>query len=495
MSKGDSWFARIIGILSGKPEYQTLPPEPEPEGYIEVPPPSYDERFRPQFHFSPARGWLNDPNGLVYYDGWYHLFFQHTVAVEGEGDKIWGHAMSRDLVHWEQKHDVLYPDKLGTIYSGSAAVDWNNTAGLKTGEKDVLVAAYTSAGKHVNPPQPYTQSLACSHDGGETWEKYRKNPVLRNVSGGDDRDPRIFWHQPTQRWVMVLSLDKDPKSFGFFTSPDLKKWTQTSTIQGFYECPDLFELPVEGEPDTTKWVLLGADGGYMLGQFDGKTFQPETEKIPIDYGSNFYAAQTWNDVPAEDGRRIQIAWMRGGQYPGMEFSQQMSFPCELKLRRVGGALRVCRYPVREIERLHGEQVAIADKPLAAGSNPLRGMVGSLYDAHMEFEWGSVTEFVINMHGLTIVCTPQAITGIGRPAPLTRNDGKLELRFLLDRTSIELFANGGAVSITSCFFSRELCTGIEFDVKGGTGTIKSASVRKLRSTWAWIQRDRARTSVG
>ena len=267
----------------------------------------FDQRYRPQFHFTPTRNWTNDPNGCVYFDGEYHLFFQHNPEGVQWGNMTWGHAVSTDLVHWKEIAHAIRPDELGTIFSGSAAIDWKNTSGFQDGDIPPMVAAYTCAGRHVEPPRPFTQAIAYSTDRGRTFTKHVGNPVIPSVTGGTDRDPKILWHEPTQKWVMVLYLTEGEKRLGFLTSMDLKTWTQVSEVAGFHECPDLFELALDGDAMNTRWVLLGADAKYLIGHFDGVKFTTQSGKHLGDHGANFYASQTFNDVPPEDGRRIQIA--------------------------------------------------------------------------------------------------------------------------------------------------------------------------------------------
>jgi fructan beta-fructosidase len=261
----------------------------------------YREKLRPQFHFSPRRGWNNDPNGLVFYKGEYHLFFQHNPYGWNWGNMHWGHAVSPDLVHWKELSVALYPDEHGTMFSGSAVVDWNNTAGFQTGEEKVLVCIFTAAGN------PFTQGLAYSNDRGRTWTKYAGNPVLPHIIGSN-RDPKVIWYAPDKKWIMALYLDQS--DYGLFSSPDLKKWERMGdvTIPGTSECPEFFEIAVDGNKRNTRWVFYGGNGRYLVGRFDGKTFTQESGPHPIQAGNCFYASQTYTDVPPADGRRILIPW-------------------------------------------------------------------------------------------------------------------------------------------------------------------------------------------
>ena len=227
----------------------------------------YQEVYRPQFHFTAKKNWLNDPNGLVYYQGEYHLFFQHNPSgINWANTIVWGHAVSSDMVNWKQLANAIEPDELGAIWSGSGVVDWDNTAGFQSGKEAAMVNIYTSAGK------PFTQSIAYSNDRGRTWRKYEKNPVLGHIIG-TNRDPKVIWHASSKRWVMALYLDGN--NYALFSSPNLKQWTRLCDIQlpGSSECPDIFELSVDDDIENTKWVFWGANGNYIIGTFDGRAFR------------------------------------------------------------------------------------------------------------------------------------------------------------------------------------------------------------------------------
>ncbi len=432
---------------------------------------TYEERYRPQFHFTSMKNWLNDPNGCVFYDDEYHMFFQHNPQGINWGNMTWGHAVSRDLVQWQQLPHALYPDDNGVCYSGSAVVDWDDSAGFQIGMEKVLVAIYTSKGRRE------LQSLAYSNDRGRTWEKYSDNPVLLD----SDRDPKVIWHRPTSQWVMCLFRDG---RISFYSSPDLKGWTFMSSIKGFNECPDMFELPVDGDPANTRWVLHGASpGNYYVGWFNGREFIPEVKNLIFDYGRNFYAAQSFSDIPEEDGRRIQVAWMKGCKYPCMPFNQQMSFPCVLELRNLSDGIRLCRMPVKEIENLYEEIFTYEDKVLEeAGVNLLTGISGDLFDIEIIIEPGTTNEFGFRLYDQTIKYSAQNVFCLGKSAPLSPSGGIVKLRILVDRTSIEVFGNDGEISMTSCFLPNDSETGLELYARGPNAWIRSLTVRKLRSSW-------------
>ena len=297
---------------------------------------SYSELHRPQFHFSAKKNWINDPNGLVYHDGIWHLFFQHNIEAPTWGPMWWGHAVSNDLLHWRQLDHALHPDEMGSMFSGSAVIDHHNAAGFG---KDAMLLFYTAAGSHATPARPFVQCLAFSVDGGQTFNKYEHNPIVDWMQA-DNRDPKVVWDAASQKWVMALYLEDE--RYCLLSSSDLKEWShlQDIVLPGTYECPDFF--PLVDEDGVNRWVFSGAGSGYLVGQFDGNKFVAETELSHYDGGPNNYAAQTWSNAP--DGRCVQISWMAGGLYPEMPFNQQLSIPVELCLLGTGSNARLARRP-------------------------------------------------------------------------------------------------------------------------------------------------------
>ncbi len=445
----------------------------------------YRERLRPQFHFSPARGWTNDPNGMVYHDGEYHLFFQHNPYGVNWGNMTWGHAVSTDMLHWRQLPDAIHPDGLGTIFSGSGVVDQQNTTGWQTGAHKPIVAVYTSAGgtSAQSQGQPFTQSIAYSTDRGRTFTKYEGNPVLKHLVGGN-RDPKVLWHEPTSQWVMIVYLER-PR-FALFGSPDLKTWTELSelVIPNGHECPDLFELPVNGNARDTRWVVWEAAGRYMVGTFDGKAFTPETELIDSCFGANDYAAQTFSDLPEDDGRRVQIAWMRGGRYPNMPFNQQMTVPRVLNLRTTPDGVRLFIEPVEELKTLRGQEHRWTDLVLGEAPVTLDRVAGDLFDIEAVFELGTAETVGIDVRGQRIEYSTKAkeLTALGRKAPLESRDGRLYLRILVDRTSVEVFANHGRVQAANCFLPADNEREVVVYAGGGMVMAPTIGVWELRSIW-------------
>ena len=325
----------------------------------------YTEKLRPQLHFSSRRGWNNDPNGMMYYGGEYHLFYQQNPYGWGSSlndiNKTWGHAVSEDLVHWEELSAALYPDESGTMYSGSGVVDWNNTTGFQTGEEPPLIVIYTSAGE-TNPwsgKSPFTQGIAYSNDRGRTWTKYDGNPVQGHMYGSN-RDPKVIWWEETGEWVIILFLIDS--RVAFFRSKDLKTWDLQSELETdgvIRDCPELFELAVDGDENNKRWVLHGGYGEYFIGDFDGSHYTAEGKAIPFSYGNCFYASQTFSDVPAEDGRRIQVAWGRNPS-PGMPFNHMMDIPVVLTLHSTEDGIRMFGNPVDEVENLVAKRHAWND---------------------------------------------------------------------------------------------------------------------------------------
>ena len=463
----------------------------------------YRELLRPQFHFSPRRGWVGDPNGLVFYKGDYHLFFQHNPYAVKWGNMHWGHAVSKDLVHWQELPTALYPPKLGDHpYSGSAVVDRDNTAGFKKGPEDPIVIVFPSTGRGI--------CLSYSTDGGRTFMEYTGNP-LSNKWGGD---PRVFWHEATRRWVMITCkilkfspdakpgspgwLKKNPTtSFEFYSSADLKHWERCSGLEDCWECPDLFELPVDGDRGHRKWVLMPnhtpslyalgkpATGRYLVGSFDGRKFTPESERLQFNCGNAYGAAQSYNEIPAADGRRINIGCAFGTRMPGMAFGQMMNFPTELTLRTTEDGPRLFAWPIREISSLYAARREFSKLPLSPEGTVLPGVEAGLLDISAEFSIGVATEEVgLTLRGVAV--TFDAKSGLlkcaDRTAPLKPVNGTIKLRLLLDRVSLEIFANEGRVYMPMAILPKDEERAVAVFAKGDDARLKSLTVTTLKSAW-------------
>ncbi len=438
----------------------------------------YKERNRPQFHFTVKRGWSNDVNGPIFYKGQFHLFWQaFPFGVKWDtGFMYWGHAVSADLIHWRELAPALMPDQLGSPWSGSSLVDHNNDGGWG---KDALVLFYTAFDRHT---KKQVQCIAVSTDNGATFTRYAGNPIVdsnREVGSNDTRDPKVFWYEPAKHWVMVL-FEKDGMSF--YTSTDLKSWTRKSHFNGLRECPDLFELPVNGEPSRLKWILHGGSSSYFIGTFDGESFHAESPELHYAEGKNargddaLYAAQSFAEIP--DGRRVQMAWGRI-EPEGMAFNQMMLFPTEFKLVTTRDGLRMRASPIQEIEKLQRKphvwtSLTVGDANQAlqrAGSGPL--------DVKLEATLDSNEELAIRYKGNTIAAIHSTDLENGR--------GSVEV--LIDKAVVEIFVDGGARYVV-----REIPTtpggGLQLGLGKETGTIDRLEIFPMKSMWAgseWSKR--------
>lgn len=434
----------------------------------------YREKNRPQAHFTTRRGWVNDPNGLVYYDGEYHLFYQHNPYEREWENMHWGHAISHDLVHWQELPAALYPDELGTMYSGSAVIDYKNTSGFGMPGNPAMVALYTAAGEEQ------TQCVAYSLDRGRTWTKYDGNPVISSRprwDSQDTRDPKVFWYEPGGHWVMVLN-ERDGHSI--YTSSDLKEWDYQSHVTGFWECPELFELAVDGDEANKKWVMYGASATYMIGSFDGKVFTPEAGKYYFVTGTN-YAAQTYSNIPGSDGRRIQVGWGRVS-HEGMPFNGMMLFPVELTLRTTREGVRLFSYPARELELLktgtdkyigltaEQAQKILNDKGL---ENPI--FIKISFTPHEAVSSG------ISLNGQNIVnydMNNNQINGVFYTSEVI-DSKSLTAEILIDRTSAEVWIDGGKYSYS---LQRRLSENDRFRLFGNKLKVDTLEISEIKTIW-------------
>ena len=455
----------------------------------------YTERLRPQFHFTARTGWLNDPNGLIWYRGEYHLFYQHNPTGLPWGNMTWGHAVSRDLVHWSEQPKVLFPDAAtGTCFSGAAFIDHHNQLGRKTGAEEVIVAFYLRTEIGL--------CLAYSNDRGRTFTDYEANPVLTHEGARIDT-PRPFWHQPTGRWVapsydfFTNARGQLRRCVGFYSSANLTDWRFESRVEqdGWGDelcgCVDFFQLPLDGDPERLMWVMILIDGSYIVGDFDGATFRTLAGKPAVTddrirslvIQGEYYATMTWHNMP--DLRRVQITWMRSpGGYPGMPFNQQMTVPAELSLHSSGEGPRLRMLPVAELEALRTRTHEWSGLPLDGHRNPLEAIAADLLDLEAEFPVAAGTVIRLQMRGFSITydTDTETLSSCGTATRLPPVDGALRLRVLLDRTSIEVFANDGRVYLPRVIFpdARERSIGITCEP--GTTTATCLRVHELRSSW-------------
>ncbi|QNL49340.1 glycoside hydrolase family 32 protein [Olivibacter sp. SDN3] len=448
------------------------------------------EQYRPQFHFSPKNGWMNDPNGMVYLNGKYHLFFQHNPDSNVWGPMHWGHAISEDLIHWEEQAIALFPDSLGTIFSGSAVVDKDNTAGF--GE-NALVAIFTHHSHEVEEAKTglhQNQSLAYSTDEGKTWTKYEGNPVLPNPGIWDFRDPKVMWHENSKQWIMTLATKQ---TITFYGSPDLKQWTRLSEFGenigahgGVWECPDLFSLSVDGEG---KWVLIvsinpgGPNGGsatqYFVGQFDGKSFVPDHQDTRwLDYGPDDYAGITWSNT---GDRKVFIGWMNNWQYanevPTEAWRGAATIARELELKKVGEDVFLTSTPVKELEHIV-EDAHTENDLMIEGNHDLSTKVKSFEGKYLlELKGADRESFAVKLANelgeeILIGYDKQQNTyyidrsksgkidfesdfGQRHEAPRIAKGEKLQMKLLIDVASVELFADDGLSVMTSVFFPNQV----------------------------------------
>ncbi|MGN0866429.1 MAG: glycoside hydrolase family 32 protein [Oligosphaeraceae bacterium] len=424
------------------PELAALPWAQRDTPYADQAP--YGEPLRPSLHFSAPYGWLNDPNGLTFFNGEYHLFYQHNPFGTRWGNMHWGHATSTDLFSWTDWGDVLEPDELGTVFSGSAFVDETNEYGLgELRAQPTLILVFTAAGN------PFTQCLAWSQDG-RTFKRYEGNPVIPNLTP-EDRDPKLFLQDPdgTAHLALYTRHDGAPHSITFFASPDLRSWSVTGEIQGddqafLYECPDCFPLRTPG--GNTYWVLFAANGEYAIGQFDGQTFRAEYTHLRTIRGDVMYAAQTFNHLPSD--RRLLIGWLRAPA-PGMPFSQCMSVPMDLSLVETPDGPRLAYRLAPEIRQLRKddrspEQPAILPCAIRPGEPvSLRAYdIPSLYDISFLPSSDAVVELRLQGVTLCLDLPNRTITANGKTLPWNLCPGMVKLTLVIDRTTLELFASDG-----------------------------------------------------
>ena len=467
------------------------------------------EKFRPLYHFSPLYGWMNDPNGMVYKDGEYHLFYQYNPYGSKWGNMNWGHAISKDLVNWEHRPVAIAPDAFGTIFSGSAVVDHNNTAGFGAG---AIIAIYTQNGDRQ------VQSIAYSTDNGRSFTKYENNPVLVSEAR-DFRDPKVFWYEGTKRWIQVLAVGQEMQ---IFSSPNLKDWTFESSFgEGYgahgnvWECPDLFELPVEGTNEK-KWVLLCSLGDgpfgdsatqYFVGSFDGKKFvcdnQPEATKW-MDWGKDHYATVTWSDAP--DNRRIAIAWMSNWQYandvPTSQYRSPNSVPRDLSLFAVDGGIYLKSAPSPELLKLRDISKKRSFK--VSGTRTVKEMIPGnegAYEIELTIknqqadiigfrlynDKGEEVDMQYDMkeNKFSMDRRKSGDVSFNENFPMLtwtaiesgRNE--LKLRLFVDKSSVEAFGDDGRFAMTNQVFPSEPYRHIDFYSKGGAYKVDSFVVYRLK----------------
>ncbi|MGB2623662.1 MAG: glycoside hydrolase family 32 protein [Candidatus Acidiferrum sp.] len=495
--------------------------------FAALPQKTFDEPWRPQYHFTPPKNFMNDPNGLVYYKGEYHLFYQFNPEGTEWGHMSWGHAVSTDMLHWKNL-PVAIPEEPGKymIYSGSAVVDWRNSSGLCVGggpqDPSCLIAIYTAAGTNSQK-----QNLAFSNDSGRTWKNYAGNPVA-DLSQPDFRDPKVFWYEPQRKWVMVAVLADERKAV-FLDSRDLKTWTLRGSFapasgeKGQWECPDLFELAVNGSQGEKKWVLIvnrnpGAPAGgtgveYFVGAFDGARFvneTPATHQLWADYGKDFYATNSFSDIPPKDGRRIWIGWMSNWQYanrePTMVWRGAQSLPRALKLKRFPDGIRLVQSPIDETKVLRKQellQASMLSVPKAMQAMQTAQVKGETLEIEAELapegareigfrlRKGGSEETVLGItpeknevffdrtHSGQVFFSPDFP---GRYTAPLQQSSRVRLHIFLDRSSVEAFVNDGEAVLTDRIYPSRGCDGIELFSDANRGKVLSLAIWRLGSIW-------------
>ena len=448
--------------------------------------PYYGEQNRLQFHYSPKVGWTNDPNGLLYYEGEWHLFYQYNPYSARWQNMCWGHAVSTDLAHWEELPIALHYNQGGDlgIYSGSGIIDQDNASGLGLGGEPPLLLYYTDNGRSV-------QCLAFSNDKGRSWERYSGNPVVPTIRDRN-RDPKVFRYEPGDMWVMILYIEEN--EFALLNSKDLVSWSEVSRFKQpqMCECPDLFELPLED--GGSRWIFISgwgkhADGDcarYVVGSFDGETFTPESDQIPVDLGIGNYSTQTFSNAP--DGRRIFTGWFtrrftsRG--YPGMPSNGQFRVPWDFTMKTLPEGVRLCGNPIPEIKSLRGKKIELNDHNLQPGETLKPDTVHDLLDLelHLRPEAAKEIRFEISGEVFAYNVSDNQFSGFGKSAPLPADNGKISFRILVDRHAVEIFAREGGFRMSGLLETTESPGNFGVSAVGGTARIESMVVYEMRSIW-------------
>ena len=492
--------------------------KPKPANY-------YQEQHRNQLHFSPEANWMNDPNGMVYYDDEYHLFYQYYPDSTVWGPMHWGHAVSEDLVHWEHLPIALYPDELGLIFSGSAVIDHKNTSGFGKDGQPPMVAIFTHhlmAGEKAKTNKFQYQSIAYSNDRGRSWTKYEGNPVVPNPGIKDFRDPKVIWHKESEKWIMVFAAYDKVR---IYNSPNLKEWTFQSEFgipgdQRLWECPDLFPINVEGTNEK-KWVLItsiqkeGPNGGtatsYFVGDFDGKNFIGDnSQQYWADYGTDNYAMVTWSDVPESDGRRLAMGWMSNWQYaqvvPTEKWRSAMTLPRSLTLHQEGGKYQLRSNPVMELGNLQKQHIPLRGGNFKAGTKQslLTDPNHFTYRLDFQFKKPSSSNFALRISNKEGEYVDVGFDGIANEyfvdrrhagkvdfqkdfagrhvAPLNYDSETLDLVLFVDKASVELYADEGRTVMTEIFFPNAPLYDFELIIGKGEVDLISSSITKLNGIW-------------
>ena len=492
-----------------------------------------EELYRPKYHFTPKSNWMNDPNGMFYFNGNYHLYFQYYPESNVWGPMHWGHAISNDLMKWKEQPIALYPDEKGYIFSGSVVVDVNNTSGFKSGSEIPVVAIFTyhDPKKEKEGRIDYqSQGVAYSLDEGMTWTKYAKNPVIKNPGNKDFRDPKVTWDAIHNQWVLVLTGGDKAM---FYSSKNLIDWEYISDFGknigahgGIWECPDFFSMIVEGT-DEIKWVLIqslvsGAPNGgsgtqYFIGDFDGKTFGLDASFMEdlthekafwIDFGRDNYAGVTWSNIPATDGRKLFLGWMSNWEYaekvPTEKWRSSMTIPRALKLVKNEGSYRIISQPIKEIKNFISKSVKtnsikINKKTILAAipdvdfssldiEFTMRNLKQDVYTFVFYNTIGDSIKFGLNSKEHFYFLDREKSGNVSfsekfakkiAKAPFNKEFKNIDVRVLLDKTSIEIFFNGGETVMSEIFFPHQPIEGFLVEYKNFNGEIENLTINQLK----------------
>ncbi len=482
--------------------------------------------YRPAYHFTPDSNWINDANGLVYHDGEYHLFYQYNPFGNIWGHMSWGHSVSTDLMHWKTLPISLYEEKnkndndTSMIFSGSAVVDKNNSSGFGTTGTIPLLAIYTAfvhggqneKGDYIAKAQ--NQAIAYSNDKGRSWVKYDGNPVL-DIKSLEFRDPKVFWYEPQQKWVMVVSKPDEHETW-FYQSKNLRewdlmsKWGKTGDTSHFWECPDLFELKVNNSSEK-KWVMLSSSGNpqegfyggmqYFVGDFDGNKFIPVknyAKPVYLDFGKDYYAAVIYNNVP--DERKIAVGWMNNWEYAreiptGNTWRGAFAVPRELSLIKAGSDYKLIQQPIKEYNALKKEVLSLTEQSVDSVFN--LDFKGNVYELELEIEPGTAKtagirilkskgeetllkydvdskQFMFDRTKSGNVSFNTKFPSVEK-APLTLKDGKFKLKILVDKCIVEVFINDGETTLTELVFPKGKEANIQLFAEGGKSVFRSIKI--------------------
>jgi sucrose-6-phosphate hydrolase SacC (GH32 family) len=448
----------------------------------------YNQPLRPQVHYTPITGQIADPTGLLKYKGTYHLFYMFDEWSKKRRDnKNWGHAISNDLIYWEQLPPITNSVIDNRPGSGSGIVDWNNSLQLRKGSEKTLAVFYTDYGRGV--------ALAFSNDAGKTWIRHARNPVIPGKEGF--RDPNVFWYTPDQSWRMVIY---DEPGISFYKSSNLLDWQFLSKMEGFFECPDILHMNVDGKEEHKKWVLIDGNGAYYIGEFNGTKFIVEGDKKFLGektfynkvgsqnnyYTKDIYATQSWKQTYEGDGPFYQLAFMMIKEAPthNRTWSQQMIFPVELTLQTINKKIRLCRNPIDGIKQLRYDKREWSNVIVNPNENLLGNIAGDIFEIICELEVDNATEIQFDIRGEKLVynTVEKQLYFMGTKSEPFTTGNKIKLRFIIDRNSIEIYGNKGEINFTRLFYPKASNKKLSLTSSSGRFFIKSMALYRLEPIW-------------